>query len=159
MTADLPRSLLTARIVCIFCHWRPWYVHIVLTLIITFFAVRRHMLIHVPSNRLAVSGSARWQHWRNLWQEMCRMLQSQTSVVHYCSIIIWQLYQVCCAWQWGTRRGLLCLTLGHRASFAVSDSWIQAEVCCAWQLGTVERCQKPLLQLESNDDDDNDELK
>jgi len=24
--------------------------------------------------------------------------------------------------------------------------------------GTVERCQKPLLQLESNDDDNNDEL-
>jgi len=26
--------------------------------------------------------------------------------------------------------------MSHRASFAVSDSWVQAEVCCACQLGT-----------------------
>jgi len=30
-----------------------------------------------------------------------------------------------------TERDLLCMTVGHRARFAVSDSRVQSEVCCA----------------------------
>ena len=80
--------------------------------------------------------SSSWQHWRNIRQEMCCMLQSQTSVVHYYSIIIWQLYQVCCAWPWGTRRGLLCLTVRRWVRSALPDSGSQSKFGCVWQLGT-----------------------
>jgi len=43
--------------------------------------------------------------------------------------------KVYCASHWGTRRSFMCLTVGHRARFAVPNSGAWGEVCCAWQWG------------------------